>query len=115
MFFDKTCNISSISYTKVGWSSKRVKTNVYTWIECNFEIAKRGIRETEIANNVNTLKYTIVLPIKYNLIRNNYNIEVIDDTLWSIGEFIISDIQSFKSFTGIDCITFTATEIQWQL
>ena len=115
MFFDKTCNVYSIAYTKVGWSSKRAKTAVYTWIECNFEVKKKGITEQETGKNVNILKYRVVLPITYNLVRNNYNIEVIDDTLWNMWEFIISDIQSFKSYTGIDCITFIATEIQWQL
>jgi len=116
MFFDKTCNIYSIAYTKVGWSSKRTKTTVYTWIECNFEVAKKGYTDQETANNVNALKYTIILPITYSLIRNNYNIEIIDDTLWSMWTFIISDIQSFKSYSWIvDNITFIATEIKWQL
>lgn len=115
MYFDKTCNITTTTYTKVWWSSKRVDTTLYSWIECNFEVAKKGIEETETSKNKNALKYQVIVPIQYDLIRNNYNIELIDDTLWSVGMFVISDIQSFKSYTGIDCIMFIATEIQWQL
>jgi hypothetical protein len=115
MFFDKKCNISTISYTKVGWDSKRTKTTLYSNIECNFELAKKGIIELEKSKNSNYMKYTINVPVQYNLIRNNYDIELIDDVLWSMGSFIIADIQSFKSISwSIDCITFTATESQWQ-
>lgn len=115
MFYDKTCNISTISYTKVGWSSKRTETALYTWIECNFEVSRKGIKETDTSKNNNILKYEVTVPIQYNLIKNNYNIELIDNNLWSLWDFIISDIQSFSGLSWIDCINFIASKTEWQL
>jgi len=116
MFFDKTCNVYTIGYTKVWWSSKRAKTSLYSWIECNFEVKKRDIQNTELWKNDDILEYEVIVPIKYNSIRNNQNVELIDDTLWTIWTFIVSDIQSFKSLSGwVDCIMFIAKELQWQL
>jgi hypothetical protein len=115
MFFDKSCNVSSVSYTKVGWTSKRTKASIYSEIECNFEINKKPLQDTQISKNSDLLKYKVVVPITYNLIRTNYIIELIDDTLWSLWDFIISNVQSFKSISWtINNISFTATEIQWQ-
>ena len=116
MFFDKTCTISQTTYVKVGWSSKRVNAPIYTDIECNFEIKREQIKDTNLGRNSDVLRYVVVIPITYDLVRENYTVELIDPDLWTKGDFIINDVQADRSiWGGIDCITFIAKEITWQL
>lgn len=116
MFFDKICTIYNITYDKVDWSSSRVSALIYENIKCNFEVKSKWLQNLEIWKNADLLQYVVVLEIDKVLVRNNQQITLIDDVLWPIWEFIISDIQSFKSIRWwIDNITFNATLIEWQL
>lgn len=116
MFFDKTCTISQVTYNKVGWTSKRVKTAIYTDVECNFEVKKMQQNNEELGKNPYELKYIVVVPLQYNLIRENYIVELTDPDLWYRGSYIIDDVQADRSIWGeIDCITFIAKETRWQL
>ena len=61
-------------------------------------------------------KYVVVVPLAYNLIRENYIVELTDPDIWFRGSYIIDDIQADRSVGGyIDCITFIAKEVKWQL
>jgi len=116
MFLDKKCSIYSVSNSKVNWSTVRAKASIYSDIDCNFEVSKEPIYDTDLQRNSTELKYNVVIGRSNGLIRNNYIVNLIDDVFWDLWEFIISNIQSFKSaLWDIDCITFTATETQWQL
>jgi len=116
MFFDKTCTIYETTYQKVWWTSKRVKSSIYENIECNFEVKRIMIKDTELGRNTDESKYVVVVPITYNKIRENYNVELIDPDLWSRWTYIINDVQADRSMGWwIDCITFIAKEIKWQL
>ena len=116
MFFDKTCTISQTTYNKVGWTSKRIYTPIYIDIECNFEVKRMSKYNEELGKNMYELKYIVVIPLQYNLIRENYVVELTDPDLWLRGTYIIDDVQADRSIWGdIDCITFIAKEIKWQL
>jgi len=116
MFFDKICTIIQTTYNKVGWTSKRVNTPIYTDIECNFEVKRIQTYNEELGKNAIDLKYVVVVPIAYNLIREDYTVELIDPDLWSRWTYVITDVQADRSIGWwIDCITFIAKDIQWQL
>lgn len=115
MFFDKQCTISAVTYTNVWGFPKRTYTDLYVWIPCNFELNKELLRGTDTGENVDMPKYTITIPIKYNQVRENFLIQLIDPVLGSVWQYIISRVSADQSISWhIDCITLYAQEIKWQ-
>jgi len=114
MFFDKKCTISATSYEKLGWTEKRVYTDIYTEVECNFEANDKIMTERDYASNVELPTYTVVLPIKYNEVRENQKI-ILYDLLWERWTYITWIPQANQSITWvIDCITLPVFAQKWQ-
>lgn len=116
MFFDKKCTISTTTYTTVWGVKKRAYTPLYSLIECNFEANEKRMSNTDYANNVELPTYIVVLPVKYNQIRPNQKIVLIDPVLWEVGTYITGTAQANKSISWlIDCITLPVYAQKWQL
>jgi hypothetical protein len=116
MFFDKTCNIYTTTYSTVWGVSKRKYTLLYSNVPCNFEQNKQLLKWTGYAENTDTPQYIVVMPLTYNLVRENYKIVMTDPFLWPIGNYIISSVNANKSISGwIDCITLYVSNMKWQL
>lgn len=116
MFFDKTCNIYTTTYSTVWGVSKRKYTLLYSNVPCNFEQNKQVLKGTAYAENTDTPQYIVVMPLTYNLVRENYKVVMTDPFLWPIGNYIISSVNANKSISGwIDCITLYVSNMKWQL
>ena len=87
---DKRCTISSVTYTNVGGVAKRVYTALYTNIACDFYApSKKTIESLQYAENVQDVRYEVVLPVTYVGVRENQVIELIDPVLGNRGKYII--------------------------
>jgi hypothetical protein len=93
IFFDKTCSISSVSYTTVGGVAKRGYSTLYSNIPCDFyPPSKRTMESMQYAENVKDIRYEVVLPISYNAIRENQVIELIDPVLGNRGKYLVATV-----------------------
>jgi hypothetical protein len=116
MFFDKTCDIYTTTYSTVWWVPKRTYTKLYSDIPCNFEQNKQVLRWTGYAENTDIPQYIIVIPLTYNLVRENYKVVMTDPFLWTLWDYVISSVNANKSISGwIDCITLYVSNMKWQL
>ena len=89
-FFDKTCNITSITSTYTWWEAIQTTTVIYTWIACDYYNDKWSYSKDWFFVENSETWYVVVLKWDKTNVRRWHIIDLID---WvSIWKFIVDTL-----------------------